>query len=198
MSAAPLHPSRRDETRGLWLGLLGVTIFALTLPMTRLAVGSIDAPQLPGVFIAMGRAVVAALLSMAFLAITRAPLPRRGDWVPLALTAAGCVFGFPLFTSIALRHVEAMHASVIVGVLPLATALVGAWLHRQKPSFGFWICAAAGTALVAGAGPRLNRRLTKLTEKLDETSRMMIAVTTPITSAGTSVRMFINWAPCRR
>jgi hypothetical protein len=32
------------------------------------------------------------------------------------------VFGFPLFTSVAMRHVEAVHASVIVGVLPLATA----------------------------------------------------------------------------
>jgi drug/metabolite transporter (DMT)-like permease len=44
--------------------------------------------------------------------------------------------------------VEAVHASVIVGVLPLATALVGALLHRQRPSAGFWICAALGSALV--------------------------------------------------
>jgi len=41
-----------------------------------------------------------------------------------------------------------MHASVIVGVLPLATAAVGAVLHRQRPSVGFWLCAAAGSALV--------------------------------------------------
>ena len=34
------------ETQGLWLGLLGVVIFALTLPMTRLATGTVDAPQL--------------------------------------------------------------------------------------------------------------------------------------------------------
>jgi drug/metabolite transporter (DMT)-like permease len=25
---------------------------------------------------------------------------------------------------------------------------VGTWLHRQRPSIGFWICAVAGTALV--------------------------------------------------
>jgi drug/metabolite transporter (DMT)-like permease len=37
---------------------------------------------------------------------------------------------------------------VIVGVLPLATAAVGAWLHRQRPSNGFWLCAGLGTALV--------------------------------------------------
>jgi drug/metabolite transporter (DMT)-like permease len=137
-----------QETRGLWLGALGVAIFALTLPMTRLAVGTPEAPQMSGVFIALGRAAVAAVLSALFLAATRAPLPRRQDWMPLAITSAGVVFGFPLLTSVAMRHVEAVHASVIVGVLPLATAAVGAWLHRQRPSAGFWICAAAGSALV--------------------------------------------------
>lgn len=136
------------ERRGLWLGLLGVAIFALTLPMTRLAVGTPDAPLMSGLFIAMGRAAVAAGLSAAFLLATRAPLPRREDWLPLAITSGGVVFGFPLFTSIAMRHVEAVHASVIVGVLPLATALVGALLHRQRPSAGFWVCAALGSGLV--------------------------------------------------
>jgi drug/metabolite transporter (DMT)-like permease len=101
-----------------------------------------------GVFIALGRAVVAAGLSAVFLVATRAPWPRREDWLPLALTSAGVVFGFPLFTSIAMRYVEAVHASVIVGVLPLATALVGALLHRQRPSVGFWLCAGLGSALV--------------------------------------------------
>lgn len=137
-----------DKNRGLWLGLVGVTIFALTLPMTRLAVGTPEAPQLSGVFIALGRAVVAAALSAVFLLVTRAPWPRREDWRALAITSAGVVFGFPLFTSVAMRYVEAVHASVIVGVLPLATAAVGAWLHRQRPSTGFWLCAALGSALV--------------------------------------------------
>ncbi|MDO8283928.1 MAG: DMT family transporter [Rhodoferax sp.] len=134
--------------QGLWLGLLGIVIFSVTLPMTRLAVGTPDAPQMSGVFIAMGRAVVAAALSAAFLLATRAPLPSRTDWRALAITAGGVVFGFPLLTSVAMRYVQAMHASVIVGVLPLATAAVGALLHRQRPSSGFWLCAALGTALV--------------------------------------------------
>jgi len=132
------------------LGFLGVAIFALTLPMTRLAVGSVDAPAMSGMFVAMGRAVVAALLSAAFLVATRAPLPRRADWPALAVTCAGVVFGFPLLTSIAMRYVEAVHASVLVGVLPLATAAAGAWLHRQRPSAGFWACATLGTLLVLG------------------------------------------------
>ena len=139
----------RQISQGLWLGLLGIVIFSVTLPMTRMAVGTADAPQMSGFFIAMGRAVVAAVLSGAFLLLTRAPLPRRQDWLPLAVTAGGVVFGFPLFTSFAMRYVEATHASVIIGVLPLATAAVGALLHRQRPSTGFWLCAALGSALVA-------------------------------------------------
>ncbi len=140
--------TQQQISKGLWLGLLGIVIFAVTLPMTRLAVGTPEAPQMSGVFIALGRAVVAAALSALFLLVTRAPLPQRGDWLPLVITAGGVVFGFPLFTSIAMRYVEAMHASVIVGVLPLATAAVGALLHRQRPSAGFWLCAALGSALV--------------------------------------------------
>ena len=142
------HGDSSNSNKGMWLGLLGIVIFSVTLPMTRLAVGSAEAPQMSGVFVALGRAVVAAALSAVFLLATRAPLPQRQDWWPLVLTAAGVVFGFPLFTSVAMRYVEAMHASVIVGVLPLATAAVAALLHRQRPSAGFWLCAALGSALV--------------------------------------------------
>ena len=145
-----MNTSPHDIKSGLWLGALGVAIFALTLPMSRLAVGTPEAPQLSGIFLASGRAVIAAGLSAIFLLATRAPWPRRTDWLPLGVVALGVVFGFPMFTSIAMRHVEAVHASVIVGVLPLATALVGAWLHRQRPSPGFWLCAMLGTALVVG------------------------------------------------
>jgi drug/metabolite transporter (DMT)-like permease len=146
------------ETRGLWLGLLGVVIFAATLPMTRLAVGSADAPQLSGLFVASGRACVAALLALYFLRASGARWPLRQEWLPLAGVTLGVVIGFPMLTSVAMRHVQAVHASVMLGVLPLATALVGAWLQRQRPSLGFWLCAGTGAALVVGfalhrAGP---------------------------------------------
>jgi drug/metabolite transporter (DMT)-like permease len=140
------HP--HDLRRGLLLGALGVAIFALTLPMTRLAVGTPEAPQMTGLFIAMGRAVVAAGLSALYLLFTRARWPQAGQRGPLVLTSLGVVFGFPLLTSIAMRHVQATHASVILGVLPLATAALGALLHRQRPSWQFWAWALVGSTLV--------------------------------------------------
>ncbi len=63
-----------DETRGLWLGLLGVVLFAITLPMTRLAVGSAEHPQLDPVFVTAGRAAIAGLLSLAYLRWRYAPI----------------------------------------------------------------------------------------------------------------------------
>ena len=57
-----MTPTPANINKGLWLGLLGIVIFAVTLPMTRLAVGTPDTPQMSGVCIALGRAVVAAAL----------------------------------------------------------------------------------------------------------------------------------------
>jgi len=141
-------PGPKAETRGLWLGLLGVAIFALTLPMTRLAVGPAEAPQLPPLFVTAGRAALAAVLSIGFLRLTGAARPPRRLWPALGLCAAGTVIGFPLFLALALRQVDAMHAAVVTGLLPLATAAIAALALRQRPSFGFWACAVLGSALV--------------------------------------------------
>ncbi len=130
------------------LGLVGVVIFALTLPMTRLAVGSQDAPQLPPGFVTVGRAALAGLCSLVWLALTRAPRPPRRLPPALVVSAAGTVIGFPLGLALALREVEAIHAAVVTGLLPLATAAVAAVVFRQRPSLGFWLCAGLGSALV--------------------------------------------------
>ena len=139
-----------SERKGMWFGLLGVTMFAVTLPITRLAVGTNEDPHLSGVFLAMGRAVVAAGLSVIYLLISKATFPNKSQWKGLGLVALGVVFGFPLLTSLAMRYVEATHASVITGVLPLATASLAAVMNKQKPSWGFWLCAVTGTSLVVG------------------------------------------------
>ncbi len=137
-----------DEIRGLWIGLLGVVLFAATLPMTKLATGSAGAPALSPAFVTFGRAGVAGLLSVAYLVLTRSPAPRGRQWRALAFTACCVVVGFPLFLAMGLRHVESVHASVVMGILPLVTAIVASMWLRQRPSTGFWVCAVTGSALV--------------------------------------------------
>jgi drug/metabolite transporter (DMT)-like permease len=144
MNGATAH----DRRLGLLLGTLGVLMFSLSIPMTRLAGGTQGVPQLPPEFVAIGRAAVAGLLSAAFLVSTRAPRPPRRLWPLLAVSAAGVVFGFPLFLGWAVRRVDAVHASVVIGFLPLATAVVGALWLRQRPPPAFWGCALLGCALV--------------------------------------------------
>ena len=149
-TAAPAMAAEqaRRSRLGLWLGLLGMLIFAGTIPMTRLASGSDEAPQLPAVFVAVGRAGVAGMLSAVYLLVTRAPWPRRQHWPMLLLSVFGNVLGWPLLLGFAVRRVDAMHAAVITGLMPLATAAVGALVLRQRPSRGFWAFALLGAALV--------------------------------------------------
>jgi drug/metabolite transporter (DMT)-like permease len=146
---APECGMTTDETKGLWLGLLGMFIFALTLPMTRLAAGTVDDPQLSPWFVTWGRAALAGLLSLAYLLTTKAPRPTPAQRGPLLLSLAGNVIGYPLLLGWALRHVTASHAAVITALLPLATAAAAAWLMHQRARVGFWVFASLGSALVA-------------------------------------------------
>ena len=161
------HISTQNVKTGLWLGLLGVTIFAATLPLTKLAVGTAADPQLTPWFITFGRAAVAGLLSILYLlrqyirwlkpdlSLKKVndklwKLPNAAEWGLLAFTVCGVVVGFPLFMSLALQYVPSTHGAVVTGLLPLTTAVIAALWFRQKPSAGFWLCAVLGTLLVLG------------------------------------------------
>ena len=139
---------RKDETLGMALGILGVAIFAVTLPMTRLATGTHDAPQLSPWFVTLARAALAGCLSVIFLLTTRSPLPKRHHWKPLGLAVLGNAVGYPLLLGYALRIVTSSHAAVITALLPLVTAAVAAWVLHQRARLGFWVCAVAGSLLV--------------------------------------------------
>ena len=146
---SPSQDLSNQEQLGLWLGLLGVVIFALTLPMTRLATGTAEAPQLSPWFVTFGRAAIAGLLSAVYLMAVRAPWPQPSQRGPLTLSLIGNVVGYPLLLGWALRHVTASHAAVVTALLPLATAAAAAWLMHQRARLGFWVFAALGSALVA-------------------------------------------------
>ena len=143
-----------QEKEALLWGMVGVTLFAATLPMTRLAVGTTELSQLSPWFVTFGRAAVAGLLSIGYLLwqqrLGRLNVPRRAEWPLLAVTAFGVIVGFPLFLALALRHVPSTHGAVVTALLPLSTAVLGALWYRQRPSNGFWACAVVGSTLVLG------------------------------------------------
>jgi drug/metabolite transporter (DMT)-like permease len=144
--------TKEKENKGLLWGLAGVIMFAATLPMTKLAVGTVAEPQLSPWFVTFGRAAVAGLLSVLYLLWQKSRgtlnVPTRAEWPLVALTAFGVIVGFPLFLALALRTVPSTHGAVVTALLPLSTALLGALWFKQRPSKGFWACAVLGSGLV--------------------------------------------------
>jgi len=132
-----------DERRGLFLGALGVLGFSLTLPMTRIAVAELDP-----IFVGLGRALIAAALAAVLLCWQRCPPPARRHLSGLLIVSLGVIVGFPLFSSLAMRHVPSAHAAVVVGLLPLATALFAVLRAHERPSLAFWISAGIGSSAV--------------------------------------------------
>jgi drug/metabolite transporter (DMT)-like permease len=130
------------SSAAVWGGL-GVLAFSFSLPATRLAVADLD-PTIVG----LGRALVAAVLAAALLAIRREAPPDRADVPRLLLTGVGVVIGFPVLSSLALRELSSAHASVIVGLLPAATAAFAVARGGERPGRGFWAAAAAGLVAV--------------------------------------------------
>lgn len=130
---------------GLRWGLLGVAAFSFTVPFTRVAV---EGGGMSPLFIGSARAVVAAMLAAAALAITRQHLPRGTQWARLAVVAGGVVIGFPVLTSFALTTASASHGAALIALLPAATAVMTVVRSHERPPTVFWIMAAAG-AIVA-------------------------------------------------
>ena len=110
----------KNETKGMLLGLIGVGAFGLTLPATKIII-----PYLDPVFIGLGRAVLASFFAVILLFWFRQKIPTKNQIYQLAVVGLGVVIGFPVFSSWAMQFVPASHGGVVLGILPLATAIVG-------------------------------------------------------------------------
>lgn len=141
------------EHQGQLLGLLGVTMLSVTLPATRLAVAELD-PLLVG----LARTIVPAVPAALLLLLTRQARPTRQEVGRLLIASIGIVYGFPILMTVAMKTLPSAHGAVVTGIMPLATAAVGAGVSGDRPSLGFWLCGIAGSAavvayaLIDGAG----------------------------------------------
>jgi drug/metabolite transporter (DMT)-like permease len=140
------RPARRTlspRAEGMLLGALGVLAFSFTMPATRAA-----APELGGVFVGLGRSLVAAVLAGAILFCLREPLPDRRHWPALALVALGVIIGFPLLSALAMQSLPSAHGAVATGLLPAATAVMGVLRAGERPSKLFWVGCLVGVVAV--------------------------------------------------
>ncbi|WP_109478490.1 DMT family transporter [Paraburkholderia sp. C35] len=133
----------KRETQGMLLGLIGVMIFSLTLPMTRIVVAEFS-PLLNG----LGRALAAAVPAALLLAVRREKLPTWPQLKSLAVVSLGVIIAFPVFSAWAMKSVPASHGAVVNGLQPLCVAIYAALLSHERPSKAFWASAIAGSAIV--------------------------------------------------
>lgn len=142
-SIAVATPGPESRGFGTLQAALGVVAFSLTFPATAWGLEGFGPWSLVAV-----RSVLAAVIAGAALLTLRVPLPVRRHWPGLAVVGAGVVLGFPLLTTLALETSTTAHAAVVVGLLPLTTALFSALRVATRPSRTFWIAALAGAAAV--------------------------------------------------
>lgn len=130
-------------SRGMFIGFLGIAMFSFTLPMTRYAIQFAD-PLL----VAWSRAVVAGCVAALLLGLTRQRKPTRHEAKLLLGAVLGIVLGWPTLSSLSMKYAPAAHGAVINGLLPISTAIMGAWLAKERLNAAFWLAACTGSALV--------------------------------------------------
>ena len=131
------------ESKGMLIGFIGILIFSLTLPVSKIAVLSFG-PY----FIAFGRAVLAGMIAIIYLAYKKESFPSKTDFIKFIVIALGIVLGFPILTTVAMTHGSSSHGAVILGMMPLATTVIGVLRFKERPSLGFWLVSLLGAALV--------------------------------------------------
>ncbi|WP_405710895.1 DMT family transporter [Streptomyces sp. NBC_00046] len=139
-STATGHNPQRG---GLVLAGLGVFTFSLTFPATAWGLESFG----PWSLVAL-RTLLGAVIAGGALLLGRVAMPDRRHRAGLVVVAAGGVVGFPLLTTLALETSTTSHAAVVVGLLPLTTAVFSSLRTGARPPRAFWIAALAGAAVV--------------------------------------------------
>src|SRR5918995_579355 len=88
------------------------------------------------------------LLGFIGMAIFGGTLPARALWPQLVIAMLCVAVLFPLLMSLGMQRVDASHGGVVLGVLPIATALAAVAITHERPRPLFWIASVAGAALV--------------------------------------------------
>ncbi|MCD8504848.1 MAG: DMT family transporter [Burkholderiaceae bacterium] len=138
-----------SRNRGYLLALIGVFIFALTMPVTKFVVGTDNPSSVSPVFATFLRALIAGVCSIGYLLVTYKLRFPRALLRPLLISAAGTVVGFPLLLSMGLVGATSIQGAVVTGFLPMATAVMMSLYLGKQQNVPFWVCAIIGFGLIA-------------------------------------------------
>ena len=131
------------ETKGMLIGFVGISIFSLTLPFTQMAVN-----EMSPFFVAFARASIAGICALILLIFTKSKFPNKIQIRRLIIIVIGVIYGFPIFTSIAMKTLPSSHSGIVLGILPLAMSLFAAIKYKETPSSSFWMISIFGTFIV--------------------------------------------------
>lgn len=135
--------SLTEKQKGLFLGVVAVVLFSLTLPVSAYVTKELD-PW----FVGLGRTAFAGLIALSILWVNKVSLPSKRQLGWMALSALGVTLGFPVSISVAMSLTEASRGIIVIGITPLVTALLGAMLAQERMSKLFWVCAVLGALVV--------------------------------------------------
>lgn len=151
-SKAMTRGARESDGRLLVFGAAygAVLLWGATPMVTKVAVAEID-PLAVGAL----RTLLAALAAAPLILLGRLRPPRSaGGRGYLAVSSLGGFVVFPLLFSVGLGRTSAGHGALLLGILPVLTGLIAAFLEWRRPGGRWWFgCAVAlaGTALLVGA-----------------------------------------------
>jgi drug/metabolite transporter (DMT)-like permease len=128
---------------GVMKGLFAVILFAMTVPMTKLAL-----PLFSAELIASSRAFFAGLLALAVINMNGWALPDKKTLAWLVLAGAGVVVGFPYLLSYSLVNLSAANMGVVLAGLPLMTSLFAVLIMKERNGLRFWLSSGFGALLL--------------------------------------------------
>ena len=131
------------------VAMLVMVVWGATPVLTRIATDGI-----PPVLVAVGRTVIAGVVALPLLLVSRQSIASSGR--PRTLLIASSLTGFvifPLLYTVGQQRTSAMHGAIILAALPVFTGLYAALVGRRRPA-GMWAAgcavALAGEAIVIG------------------------------------------------
>ncbi len=133
-----------STSTGVMKGIFAVVLFALTVPMTKMAL-PLFSPEL----IAASRATFAGLLALIVININGWTLPHKKTLVWLVLAGTGIVIGFPYLLSYSLINLSAANMGIVLAGLPIITSVCAALIMGERYTLRFWLSSGVGAGLLA-------------------------------------------------